>query len=458
MKREEMKAGYNFVSSTRAAAYISLAGGVLTAIGAGGYFLISGITDLFNHREARNNLQLQAEQEIVDRDKDLLELKRKHEETVKALSEQILGDIEALNAAGAVVLQEIAKVNNEAKQLQPLSLPEPRLTNTATCVSYAEEMDKAEQWVIAAKNCLYSAINANYDKLTAPLQAEIDKRQAEIAKQKAEIARYEKEIEDILTKPRTQEKPAAAFLKSYPVYEIREGSEAASALDGTGDQLSLIGMVAKSDLLKNEDVNELHNSIGRLAAWLPTLINGITKSEVMVKLNKNDPSLTPSEKAKIEDLEKRIEGAWGMIRAFEKEMAPYAKKKEVIEATRAAVIQTKDQVASNWVVDNALSQAQNTYETLKNEYASYPALITSKTAMWDAKISSTLLQKDALWKSDCAVCSMSTGIGAGSGAGILAVSWFIWAVLLICMDFMAATLVTALRAQDIQALMDKKEN
>ena len=456
-----MKAGYNFVSTTRAAAYISLAAGVLTSIGAGGYFLISGITDLFTHREARNNLQLQAEKEIAERDKELLEMKKQHEERIKNLCEKVKGDIEAVNAAGAVTLEEIAKVNGAAKQLQQLALPAPQLTDTAACTSYAEELNKALQWIVAAKDCLYSGINANYDKLTAPLQSEIDKRLAEIAKQQAEIDRYLKEIDAILTKSRTQEVPARALLKPYPLYNIQlNGVEPgpATVLDYAGDQLNLFGLVDKSDLLKNEDLNELHHSIGRLAAWLPTVINGITKREVEVKLNENDPSLTPSEKAKIEDLKKRIEGANGMIRAFEKEMKPYATQKEAIEAKRAVVLKTKEQVSSYWVVDTALTQAQNTCNSIMNEYSSYPGTIIAKTSMWNAKITSTLTEKDMLWKTDCATSCWATGIGAGSGAGILAVSWIIWALLLITMDIIAAILVTALRAQDIQAIMDKKEN
>lgn len=458
MKREEMRAGYSFITSSRVGAYITLTGGILTSIGIGGYFLVNGIIDLFEGKEERAALRLKAEEDIAKRNAELEAAKANYENQVKTLCSRISDEIKVANETCAIALAEVQKVSKEAKNIQPLTLSNPKLTGTTECQAYAEELKQALLWADNLKTGLYASIAKNFNDLIAPLQAEIAKRDLEIAKQEEAIQKYRQEIKDILTKERVIDEPASTILKDYPIYLSSMENSFACQLDSIGDSLVHLAQVRESDLLKKETVRDLSHNVSRLAAWIPTVVNGISKQKRMVVLSENDSTLTPSEKAKIADLHKKIEGAYGMIRAFEKEQAPYKEEKSSLEATLASILQTKETVASNWKANSSISKVAETCNALQNEYSSYPNTILALTSQWDDTIKASLTREADLWCKACENSADNTFKGFSFGGCVLGGAWAVWALLLIIMDFLAAILVTALRAQDIQQLVEKKEN
>jgi hypothetical protein len=90
--------------------------------------------------------------------------------------------------------------------------------------------------------------------------------------------------------------------------------------------------------------------------------------------------------------------------------------------------------------------------------SSYPNTILALTSQWDDTIKASLTREADLWCKACENSADNTFKGFSYGGCVLGGAWAVWALLLIIMDFLAAILVTALRAQDIQQLVEKEEN
>lgn len=476
MKKESFIAGYSFVKGIRAIAYILLILGLLGSSGWGIFKIVTTTTGLVHLTEAyalatqgieKQKLILEeTKQRCAQEEKDFI---NGHEQRVAAARNGLTQAVEAFNRDVAVALEEVKKVSPLSSGYQFAPLQIPNLETAEACEQYLQAVEQKMANLDGLKQELYKSIFAGLDKLVGSVQEKRQALLAKIAEQEQLIARLKREIQNIYDSYRVRQKVITyiprrkELMNKAPLYQGRSDDEerinVGRLLPGA------VSAVMANELLDSGQVEEFRGSVARLVGWLPFLRESPDQKKETIKEDADqNPELTDEDKQRIKTLRERIAQLQEEIARLQNELRPIDNQLNTLAGVNESLNASKSAVLSDWTVMDKVAPVRSAAKTLKKEIADFPAdlqkmrqIHASLIKNMEASIVRAIEARESAWSFGCKELGMDLLLmGVCITLGGIAASWVLWALILILMDFVVSNLIIAMRAQDIQLLLENR--
>lgn len=475
MKKESFIAGYSFVKGIRAVAYTMLLLGLLASSVWGIYKIVMTTTGLVPLTEAyalatqgieMQKLQLEKlKQKCAQEEKDFI---NGHEQRIADARNALRRSVETFNSEVAVALGEVKKVSPLSAGYHFAPLDIPTLETPEACEQYRQTVDQKMHALKGLKQEMYTSINSGLDKLVSSVQDKKLAILAKIAEQERQIAQLKQEIQNILNSYRVRQKVItyiprrSELMNKAPLYENTADTD---DLVAVGRQLpGDVSVVMGNDLLDAKQVDEFRGYVARLVGWLPFHRESpdLKKESTTEGVDPN-PDLTDEDKQRINNLKERIAQCEQEIARLQNEMRPIDQQLNTLAGVRNSLDNSKGCVLDDWSVMGTVTPVRRAAESLKAEIADFPANLekmrqehASLIKSQEDKIAMLINNREFAWSNGCrALCLDLLLWGVCITLGGIAASWVAWAIILIIMDFVVSNLIIAMRAQDIQLLLEK---
>ena len=476
MKKESFIAGYSFVKGLRAIAYTLL---ILCLLGSSGWGIFKIVTTTMGlvplteaYALATQGIEKQklileeTKQRCAQEEKDFI---NGHEQRVTAARNALTQAVEAFNSDVAVALEEVKKVSPLSSGYQFAPLQIPNLDTAEACEQYLQTVEKKMASLEGLKQELYKSIFTGLDKLVGSVQEKRQAILAKIAEQEQLIARLKREIQNIYDSYRVRQKVITyiprkkELVNKAPLYQDRSDDEerinVGRLLPGAASA------VMSNEWLDSGQVEEFRASVARLVGWLPFLRESpdLKKETTKEGIDEN-PELTDEDKQRIKTLQERIAQCNEEIARLKNELRPIDNQLSTLDGVSRSLTASKSAVLSDWTVMDKVTPVRRAAETLKKEIADFPADLQNMREKHDtlikgmeASIVRAIEARDLAWSFGCKGLGMDLLLmGVCITLGGIAASWILWALILILMDFVVSNLIIAMRAQDIQLLLENR--
>lgn len=487
MPKEKFRAGRAFVRTIRTLANIVLA--LLSVAGAGWaiYVMVSAIYDLSNQSSERERLEQRIAAIPAERDQALAALLPQQEQEANRLHDTI-------KKADATWQAAMRKLNDclikTAKTVQS-GVPDvqincqPLTVTGITTVEGAQQagsvVTQAQQRVNEYKAALFSDIEQDLQALTQPVLDEKQKILSQIAELEQQIASLMAEIEAIKAKYMQTREVITTYwqrdsmLKDHEVYSLKQGesdvSQHARDLSTIGYMLPVHSsrLCANSHLLNAERLKSLNKHTSRLSGWLPIVVIGGKVEEHSEEKIPLEPLmlrlvLSNEDSQRIMNLEAQIYSNQNSIKELQRAVKDCDTELANLERVSKDMQSSKSVVLKGWTIDGHLQQvadipatavqAFNELESLNITYENKKAEIISRYEQESTAAANRIPQS---WHEDCAAAQKTILTQLGFAPAPLAAGWLLWLILMIWMDFAAATLIAALRAQEAHEILNGRK-
>ncbi|MBQ3218350.1 MAG: hypothetical protein IJB33_05715 [Akkermansia sp.] len=476
MKKESFIAGYSFVKGIRAIAYTLLILGLLGSSGWGIFKIVTTTMGLVPLTEA-----YAAATQVIEKQKLILEETKRscaqqekdfingHEQRITDARNALTQAVEAFNRDVAVALEEVKKVSPLSSGYQFAPLQIPNLDTAEACEQYLQTVDQKMKNLDELKQELYKSIFTGLDKLVGSVQEKRQALLAKISEQEQQIARLKQEIQNIYNSYRVRQKVITyiprkkELMNKAPLYLSHSDDErrinVGRLLPGA------VSAVMSNELLDSGQVAEFRGSVARLIAWLPFLRESPDlKKETTKEAVDPNPELTDEDKQRIKTLQERIAQCQEEIARLQNQLRPIDNQLNTLSDVNKSLTASKSDVLSDWSVMNKVDPVRSAAQTLKKEIADFPANLqkmreehASLIKDMEASIARAIEARENAWSAGCKELGLDLLLmGVCITLGGIAASWILWALILILMDFVVSNLIIAMRAQDIQLLLENR--
>lgn len=477
MKKESFIAGYSFVKGIRAIAYTLLLLGLLGATGWGIFQMVTTSTALVLLSQKYDLSTKHIEQQKAD----LEEMKRRNAQEeadfISGHEKRIADARSSLNSAVEAFNREVTVAVNEVKKVSPLSfgyqfdlIQIPNLDTAEACEQYLVTIEQKKQALEGLKQEMYKSINHGLNTLVASVREKQQGYLAKIAEQEKQIKQLEQEIRNILNSYRVRRKIITIIprqkelMNKAPLYEA--AAEETNRIN-TGRYLpGIASEVMSNELLDSKQVDNFRDAVARLVGWLPYLRESADlKKETTHEEIDQHPQLTDEDKQRIQNLRDRIKHCNEAIARLREELNPIEQQLNTLTGVNEGVESSKDYVLSDWVIMKKIVPVTNSANKLKKEIADYPMELkkmrdrhSMQVQLMEKNIAALIKARDTAWDQACAGLGwVLLFLGVLATLGGIAASWIMWTILLIIADFVVSNLIIAMRAQDIQLLLEKSD-
>lgn len=481
---EEFRLARIFVRVMRVVTNVVLLLSGLAGMGWACYVMVAAISDFWNNSDNRETMRQRVLAIPAERDKRVAELAGEESREAQRLDQEIQTANAAWTSGAAQfnkLLRSTAEMVKKAEEAAPapVALPEDAMGTSDACAAVQPVIAQASGVVGQLKNALYSGMESDINAMVSAVQAEKNRLMNEIRKLEQENARYAAEIEKIKSKYKDKREVVTiyqqkdALLADHCVYDLsltpgEDVAKHARDLSSVGFMLPAMvnRLTAPNYLLPQEVTQPLYTRASRLSAWLPMLVAGGRVEERSEEEIPMDPLvLSEEDQKRVNELEEWYSANDQKISNLGKQAGRCETELKNLELTRKDIAATKLVVLSKWKVDPALEGARAAYakvqeavkalETLRETYLrKKEALI----AQYEQEVKDCHAKEEAYWKSDCAEVQKTIQELLWYSVLPIAGGWLLWGILMTWIDFAAAILVGALRAQAAhEALTEKKE-
>ena len=463
------------MKGVRAVAYVMLLLGLLASSGWGIYTVVTTTMGLGPLTQAYAS----ATQLIEKQKKELAETKTRcaqeekdfingHEQRVADARNALSSAVEAFNHEVSVALDEVKKVSPLSSGYHFAPLEIPALDTAEACEQYLVTVEQKMQELEGLKQEMYKSIFTGLDKLVGSVQEKKQAILAKIAEQERQIAQLKQEIQNIYNSYRVRQKVITyiprktELMNKAPLYENAAEDK---NLVSVGRQLpGSVSVVMGNELLDTKQVEDFRGYVARLVGWLPFLRESpdMKKESTEEGIDPN-PELTDEDKQRIKNLNERIRQCQDEIKRLSNEMRPIDQQLNTLAGVSESLNNSKNTVLRDWTVMGKVAPVKDAAQTLKSEIADYPANLKALRDRHAALISSmekmiaaSIEAREAAWSNGCSALGWSLLLfGVCITLAGIAASWVVWTIILIIMDFVVSNLIIAMRAQDIQLLLEK---
>lgn len=472
--KETLVAGYTFVRCVRALSYAILAGIILFVLGMSGTAAYKAAEDFCRIRKeyhaAEERIALlrsdheKLKNETIAQERAFVE---EHQHRVSGLSEAVNSALEAFNRSAESAVNEIRKVSPHSADYNFPRLELPDMTTEEQCRKGIALVESEALSVDKLKEELYRSITDGLQALRKPISEKLAELTEKIQEQEELIARLEEEIKRIENSYKAEQKVITIteirdeHLNISPVYAPEQEADKLCML---GELLPFVaGNINERKLLKESDVADFRSAVARLTGWLPVYRpKSELREEKQEIIPDPNPTLSADDRNRITSLNERIDAAKKEIERLRRESEPFEAELKDLETSGHVLNESKQFVLNNWEVTAKLSALNNASSELLGEVIGYPEALqelqdelAGKLQNSEQFISTAVSEKELNWSSSCKQISgdlFDTVIRQGE---ILLGGWLTWALLLVIMDFMVSILVTALRLQDAQRILEE---
>ena len=475
MKKESFFAGYSFVKIVRAFAYVILLLGLAGASIWGVVRIIattaaigpiskaySKATELIEKEQ--QNLKAM-KQRFAKEEKDFVD---GHDKRVLNAREELRLTVESFNREVSVALAEVKKVSPLSINYDFDALDIPKLDTKEDCEQYLLDVKNKMQQLESLQQEMYKSINVGLAKLVSPVQEKKQSILSEIEEQQQQIAKLEQEIKKIYSSYRVTQKVTTIIprkkelMNKAPLYEAdsNEGNRINVGMSLPG----VVSVVVGNEYVDSKNVEEFRSYVARLVGWLPYLRESqdMKKEHTHEEVDPN-PDLTDEDESRIEKLRERIAKCREEIMLLENKIYPLDTQLDVLNTVKKGIDSSRESVLSDWSVMSLSPPVLASAQSIKQEIVDFPDDLKNMMeghaqdlSKVEERIANLVSKRDASWSSGCSKLGYNLIIFGVCGSLIaIVVSWCVWAAILVLMDFAVSPLIIAMRAQDIQYLLEK---
>lgn len=480
---EEFRLARIFVRVMRVVTNVILLLSAVAGIGWACYVMVAAISDFWNHSDDREAMRQRVQAIPAERDERVAALAGEESREAQRLEQEI----QSVNAAwgrSATQFNELLRATSEmvkkAVESAPVAvvLPGDAMTTLEACAAVQPVIDQASGVIGQLKNALYAGMDADINAMVSAVQTEKNRVINEIQKLKQENAQYAAEIQQIKSKYKDTREVVTiyqqkdALLADHCVYDLSSApgedvSKHARDLSSVGFMLpAMVNRLSSPNYLLPQEVSQpLYARVSRLSAWLPMLVAGGRVEERSEEEIPMDPLvLSEEDQKRVNELNEKYSTNDQKISNLGKQVGRCETELENLELTRKDIAATKQVVLSKWKVDPALesvrvayTKVQDAVKALETLRETYIRKKESLIAQYEREMKDCHVKEEASWKSDCAEVQKTIQTLLWYAALPIAGGWLLWVILMTWIDFAAAILVGALRAQAAHERLEEKK-
>lgn len=480
---EEFRLARIYVRVMRVITNVALFLSAIAGVGWACYVIVAAISDFWNHSENREELRQRVLAIPAEREQRVAALAGEEAQEAQRLEQEIESSNSNWQAEAAKfneLVKSTADMVKKAEESAPsaVTLSVDAMTTPEACAAAQPGIQQAESAISGMKQSLYAGMESDIAAMERTVQGEKSRLENEIRNLQLENERHEAEINQIKAKYKDKREVVTvyqqkdALLADHCVYDLRatQGEDVAKharELSSVGFMLPALAnrLVTPNYLLSKDMAKPLYTRASRLSAWLPMLVAGGTVEE----RSEEEIPMTPLVLS--EDDSKRVAALSDLcdanninIRNLNRELSQCETELQNLAQTRKDIEATKSVVLSNWKIDPAIGMvrsAHNKVKTAVNNLATLRETYRNKKSQlitrYEDEVRNCHKQEELYWKTDCATVMFTIRTQLWLAAVPIISGWLLWVILMTIIDFAAAILVGALRAQAAHELLEEKK-
>ncbi len=445
----------------------------------------SSVCDFWNQSDERESLEQRIAAIPAERDKAVAALAQQEAQEAERLKNEIAAAntdwaqrVRAYNECRTATAESV-KAAVPDQQINGQNIGLENLATLADCQTASGLLQQASQHVSRMKNSLFADMEADVNTLVRSLEERKREKLAKVAELEQAIARLQAEIEAIKARYTVTREVITTYwqrdqlLRDHCVYDLR--SQSGEDVSQHARDLSTVGYMLPvhvnrlspdSKLLSPEVLASLGLSASRLSAWLPIVaIGGKEEVRTEEQIPMDPLVLSEADRLRIQELQNQIYQSREQMNALSEEIKGCSTELENLAQVQRDMEAGKAIALSGWKVDaalsplpGALSRVQSAISALEQLRVTFENKKNQLITQYQNEESAALARIEASWKEDCAssqntIVTMFWWAFPGPAAG-----WLLWVILMLWMDFAAAILIAALRAQAAhEMLCDRKD-
>lgn len=480
---EEFRLARIFVRVMRVVTNVILLLSAVAGIGWACYVMVAAISDFWNHSDDREAMRQRVQAIPAERDERVAALAGEESREAQRL-EQEIQSVNAdwkngVNQFNAVLSETASKVRKVADSApEAFLIPADDMTTSEACAAIQPSVQQAEGKIAQLKDALYAGIFRDIDSLEQSVQSEKNLLEDQIRRLKQENEQYVAEIKQIKSKYKDKREVVTiyrqkdALLEDHCVYDLsktpgEEVAKHARDLSSVGFMLpAMVNRLVSPGLLLLTKTAPLYTRVSRLSAWLPMLVAGGQSEERSEEEIPMDPLvLTDEDQKRVSELEVNISANDQKINSKGRELNRYNTELGNLALIRKEMEATKQVVLKKWKIDSELDAVRTLYSGLRERIQSQTTLREtyrqkkeSLIAQYEQEMKDCQAKEEAFWKADCAEVQKTIQTLLWYAALPIVGGWLLWVILMTWIDFAAAILVGALRAQAAHEVLAEKKD
>lgn len=483
MPHENFRLGRIFVRMMRVVTNMLLL--LLSVVGIvwGCYVMVTALMDFRNNSDSRAALRQRVQDIPAERDKKNAALAGEETREARRLEQEIQNANglwkSGVNAFNALLAETAAKVKTVAPDAasEGGSLSGEAMLTTEACCAVLPFIQQADACISQLKNGIFSGMEDDIRTLMTSVKAEEASLSEKRNKLLQENEEYAEKVEEIKSRYKDKREVITIYrqkdrlLKDHCVYNLlpesgEDVSKHARDLSSVGFMMPALvnRLTTPNYLLPEEKTRPLYTKVSRLSAWLPMLVvGGQVEERSEEEIPMNPLVLSDEDKQQIDKLEELIGSNEQKINNLDKQEALCRTELKNLEITLAEVEKSKKIVLAQWKVDPALAQVRETHERVQKAVVSmetlretYSRKKESLYSQYEQEIKDCQAKENLLWKKDCLSAQVRIKLLLMYAAVAVACGWLLWGGLMTWLDFAAAILVAAVRAQAVHESISEK--
>lgn len=481
---EEFRLARIFVRVLRVVTNVILLLSAVAGVGWACYVMVAAISDFWNHNDDREAMRQRVLAIPAERDERVAALAGEESREAQRLEQEIQSanadwkkGVNQFNAVLSETASKVQKLSDSAPD--SIQLPSDDMTTSEACAAIQPSVQQAEEKITQLKDALYAGIFRDIDALEQPVQSEKNLLLDQIRRIEQENAQHVAEINQIKSKYKDKREVVTIYrqkdtlLEDHCVYDLsksagEEVAKHARDLSSVGFMLpAMVNRLVSPGVLMQTKAAPLYARVSRLSAWLPVLVAGGQVEERSEEEIPMDPlMLTDEDQKRVSELEEKIAANEQQISSKGRELGRYDVELENLALIRKEMEATKQIVLKKWKIDSEMNAVRTLFSNLREKVQSQTTLReTYKNkkaeliAQYEREVQACQQREEALWKTDCAEVQKTIQTLLWYAALPIVGGWLLWVILMTWIDFAAAILVGALRAQAAhEMLTEKKES